>query len=64
MYTYLDIALKVNEYFNDWDKTSKWLHTITPALGYVTPDELIRMNKSQQVMNLVEKSFNENRDSE
>lgn len=51
----------VLEYFDgDETKANLWFHTPNPALGNITPDQMIEQGRTDRLLNFVQESIHHN----
>jgi hypothetical protein len=52
---------RVLEFFNgDGVKTKQWMHTKNPGLGEVTPIDMVRHGRGEEVMKFIDSSLSQN----
>ena len=50
----------VAEFFDDKDKTMRWLFTSNPFLGEQTPRDMIRLGRSKKLIKFIRSALSEN----
>jgi hypothetical protein len=51
----------VGEYFQDFDKTILWFRVSNPALGGISPRDMIRVGRFKKLLRFIQTALDENR---
>src|SRR5262249_2896555 len=51
----------VSQYFNDFDRTILWFTVPNPALGGISPRDMIRIGRFKKLYNFIYNALNENK---